>query len=90
MAPDLMSEMEHRRKFLERRAAMPAEALARHAGRWIAWSADGERIVAVAEAPEHLDDRVRAAGEDPERCVIEGIPAEDAMLGGAGLGQAAS
>jgi hypothetical protein len=54
--------------------------------RWIAWSPDGARIVADSEAPEDLDDRIRAAGEDPERCVVEGIPATDAIFGGAGLG----
>ena len=86
MAVDVMSELECRREFLERRAALPAEALACYVGRWIAWSPDGARIVAVAEAPEDLDDRILAAGEDPERCVIEGIPATDAMLGGEGLG----
>ncbi len=86
MAVDVMSELECRRKFLERRAALPAEELARHAGRWIAWSPDGSRVVAETDAPEDLDDRVRAAGEDPERCVVEGIPATDGMLGGEGLG----
>jgi hypothetical protein len=83
---DVMSEPECRRRFLERRAAIPAEALARHAGRWIAWSPDGSRLVAEADAPEDLDDRIRAAGEDPERCVVEGIPEADALLGGEGLG----
>jgi hypothetical protein len=86
IAVDVISELECRRKFLERRAALPAEALARFAGRWIAWSPDGARIVADSAAPEDLDDRVRAAGEDPERCVVEGISATDAMLGGEGLG----
>lgn len=38
--------------------------------------------------PEDLDDRIRAAGEDPERCVVEGIPATDAMVGGEGFGPA--
>jgi hypothetical protein len=42
--------------------------------------------VADSEAPEDLDDRIRAAGEDPERRAVEGIPATDAILGGAGLG----
>ena len=82
-----MSELECCRKFLERRAALPAEAPAVYAGRWIAWSPDGARIVADSEAPEDLDDRILAAGEDPERCVVEGIPATDAILGGAGSGQ---
>jgi hypothetical protein len=86
MAVDLMSELECRRKFLERRVALPAEALACYAGRWIVWSPDGTRIVADSEASEDLDDRIRDPGEDPERCVVEGIPATDAMLGGAGLG----
>lgn len=90
MAVDVTSELECRREFLERRAAVPAKALARHAGRWIAWSPDGARIVADSEAPEDLDDRIRAAGEDPEWCVVEGIPATDAMLGGAGLGPTGS
>jgi hypothetical protein len=83
---DVMSELECRRKFLERRAALPAETLARYAGRWIAWSPDGARIVADSEAPEDLDDRIRAVGEDPERWVVEGLPATDATLDGAGLG----
>ena len=58
-------ELECRRRFLERRASFPAETLARYAGRWIAWSPDGARIVADSEAPEDLDDRLRAVGEDP-------------------------
>jgi hypothetical protein len=86
MAVDLMSELECRRKFLERRAAFPPEALARYAGRWVAWSPDGARVVADSEAPEDLDDLIRSAGEDPERCVVEGIPATDAVLGGEGIG----
>jgi hypothetical protein len=87
---DVTSELECRREFLERRAALPAEALARHAGRWIAWSPDGARIVAEADAAEDLEDRVRAAGEDPQRCVVEWIPAAAAMLGGEGLGPTGS
>jgi hypothetical protein len=90
MAVDVLSELECRRRFLERRAAVPADALAAYSGRWIAWSPDGARVVAVSDCPEGLDDRIRAAGEDPERCVVEGIPATDAMLGGAGLGPAGS
>jgi hypothetical protein len=90
MAVHVKTEFESRREFLEHRAALPAEALVPFAGRWIAWSPDGARIVADSDVPEDLDDRIRAAGEDPERCVIEGIPAADAMLGGGGLGAAGS
>ncbi len=42
----------------------------------------GRRIVAEADDPEALDRLVIDAGEDPERCIIEGIPAEDAVIGG--------
>jgi hypothetical protein len=90
MPTDQKSELEDRRKFLKSRAALPAEALAPYAGHWIAWSPDGAQIVAHSEIPEDLDDRIRAAGEDPERCVVEGIPATEAMLGGEGLGPMAS
>lgn len=69
---------------------MPAKDLAPYAGRWIAWSPDGARSVAEVEAPEDLDDRIRTAGEDPERCVIEGIPTTDALLGGEGFGPTGS
>jgi len=90
MSADVTNEMECCRKFLEHRAALPAGALTPYAGRWIAWGPDGARIVAVSQAPEDLDDRIRAAGEDPERCVVEGVPTTDAMLGGEGLGAAGS
>lgn len=90
MAVDVASELESRRRFLEHRAAFPPEALAAYAGRWIAWSPDGSRILADSETPEALDNRILAAGEKPERCVIEGIPDTDAMLGGEGLGSSGS
>src|SRR5271157_2718358 len=85
MSADVTNEMECCRKFLEHRAALPAGALTPYAGRWIAWGPDGARIVAVSQAPEDLDDRIPAAGEDPERCVVEGVPTTDPMLGGSGL-----
>jgi hypothetical protein len=90
MPADVINELECRRKFLEHRAELPAESLALYEGRWIAWSPDGARIVADADTPEDLDDRIRAAGEDPEQCVVEGVPATEAMLGGESLGPAGS
>jgi hypothetical protein len=75
------SDLEDRRNFLLNGAEFPVSELAAHAGKWIAWSPDGSRIVAHADDPEVLDDLVRQAGEDPQRCIIEGIPEEDAVLG---------
>ena len=80
-----------RRKYIENRSRVSPDHLVEFSGRWIAWSPDGARIVAQAECSEELDALIAQAGEDPERCVIEGIPEHDALLGGGalalGLGQ---
>jgi len=83
----LHSDLEDRRKFLANRAQLSPADLEEHAGQWIAWSPDGSRIVAHAHDPEVLDELVLQAGEDPERCVIEGIPEADALLGDESLGR---
>ncbi len=69
-------------QYLKNRRAFPLEELAKHRGEWVAWSPDGTRLVATARNPEALDALVRAAGEDPENCPIEGIPDTDCVLGG--------
>ncbi len=68
--------------YLKNRAAFPLEELAKHRGEWVAWSPDGTRLIAVSRKPDALDGLVRAAGEDPENCPIEGIPDTDCILGG--------
>jgi hypothetical protein len=68
--------------FLKNRAAFPLEELAKHRGEWIAWSPDGTRLVATSRNPDALDDLVRAAGENPEDCCIQGIPDSDSVFGG--------
>src|SRR5439155_11373957 len=57
-------------------------SLAKHLGCWIAWSPDGTRILASAANPEDLEERVRAAGENFNQCVLEGIPDNDSLIGG--------
>src|SRR3954453_18317137 len=84
--PDLISYLEDRQRYLENRARFPLEELGRYAGRWVAWSPDGARVGAPAANPQLLDALTRDAGEDPEHCLVEGIPAEDAVIGGAGFG----
>ena len=86
MPSSLSSNLEDLRKFLDNRARLAPGALERYAGQWIAWSPDGTRIVAHAEDPEVLDDLILQADQDPARCIVEGIPKEDALLGGQSLG----
>lgn len=69
-------------EYLKNRLQFPLDELAKHAGEWVAWSSDGRRIVASSLDPAALDDLVRVAGEDPERCPVEGIPDTDAVIGG--------
>jgi hypothetical protein len=85
---DMQLYLENRRRFLENRAKFPLDELARHAGGWVAWKPDGTRIIASARNPEDLVDLVRAGGEDPTQCILEGIPEHDAMIGGDLLSEA--
>jgi hypothetical protein len=68
--------------YLKNRVAFSLEELAKHRGEWVAWSPDGTRLVATSRNPDDLDDLVRAAGENPEDCPVEGIPDADCVLGG--------
>jgi len=81
MALDLPSYLDTRRRFLANRAAFPVQELQKYAGQWVAWSPDGSRVAASAAQPELLDEVLRAAGEDPATCVIEGIPGDDGLFG---------
>lgn len=69
-------------KYLKNRVRFPLEELAKHRGEWIAWNRDGSRIIANSSDPEALDDLIRAAGEDPQECLVEGIPDADSIIGG--------
>ena len=68
--------------YLKNRVAFPLAELAKHRGEWVAWSPDGTRLVATSRTPDALDDLVRAAGENPEDCAVEGIPETDCVVGG--------
>ena len=69
-------------EYLKNRIKFPLDELAKHRGEWVAWSPDGTRLVANSRDPNALDDLIRAAGENPEECPIEGIPDSDFVLGG--------
>ena len=69
--------------FQANRSRFPLEVLEKYQGQWVAFSAEGDRIVASAEDLAGLDQRVIAAGENPEEVGIERIEFEDTTLGGA-------
>ena len=59
--------------------------LEQYRGNWIAFSADGSRIIASSPTLAGLDARVRAAGEDPEQVLLERIPGSDSIGSGSEL-----
>ncbi len=69
--------------YRENRKAISPKELAKHQGKWVAFSRDGSRIIASAKKLETLDRRVVAAGGDPQAVVLEYVGAEEIALGGA-------
>jgi hypothetical protein len=73
------------KEYRENRSRFPVTELVRYQGQWVAFSADGCRIVASSEDLETLDKQIVAAGEDPENVGLERIEFDDIFLGGAEL-----
>jgi hypothetical protein len=67
--------------FIESCNRFPPEELEKYRGQWVAWSLDGTRIIAHAHDLDTLYERVLQAGEPVNRCVAEGIPAADTIIG---------
>ena len=44
------------------------------AGKWIAWSEDGLKIVAVGDSFDDCERKAVEAGHSPNRVAIEGVP----------------
>lgn len=78
-------------QFILNRNAFPHAELARMAGKHIAWSPDGLRILACDEDPLNVIAAVKAAGYDPGETMIESITSPDEISwGGASLVHAAT
>jgi hypothetical protein len=65
------------------RAKIPLEEFKKYEGQWVAITMDGSRILAGAPDLLELDERLIAAGVDPEQVGYERIEWEDSYLGGA-------
>ncbi len=73
--------------YRQNRARFPVNDLKPHDGQWVAFSADGRRIVANGDSIGQLSERVGTACEDLQEVVLERIEIEtgDIQLGGAEL-----
>jgi hypothetical protein len=73
--------------YRENRARFSLEELRKYDGHWVAFSADGSRILASGPNLAALALQVRTAGNDMQDVVVERIETEDReiLLGGAGL-----
>ena len=65
------------RSYSENRATFPVDELAKYGGQWVAWSADGSRIVAHHEQFLTVLDMVKETGIDPADVVFSSIPPAD-------------
>jgi hypothetical protein len=72
-------------EFVVNRARFPCSELAKYCGAWVAFSDDGQRIVASQESLEQLEDQLASKGIDAQQLVFEFVPgADDDIQLGAG------
>jgi len=70
---DELDEFDMMRTFLQNRSQMDPALLIPYVGDFVAWSADGKRIVAQAKDHATLRKLIREAGENPRHCVVGGF-----------------
>jgi hypothetical protein len=63
--------------YARNRRTIPLDTLACYAGQWVAFSADGTRVVASGNTIDELDANLQAAGIDAGEVGWERIPALD-------------
>ena len=70
------------RSYAENRSQVPAEVLARYAGKYVAWSPDGKQILADGVDPDLVEKQLVAAGLDPAAVVLGYVdPPDEVFLG---------
>ena len=72
-------------QLIRNRNEFPHDELDQYAGRYVAWSPDGTRILASDDDPLRLIATVKAAGHDIEETLIESVPFPDEVILGGGL-----
>lgn len=70
------------KRYLENRAGRPLDGLEQYAGKYVAWSPDGTRIIAWADSLRELAAAVKATAYDPRDCALSSVPSGDEVLFG--------
>jgi hypothetical protein len=73
-------------QFLKNRYAFPPDELMQYAGKYVAWSPDGTRILASDEDERRLDVTLKGAGHDMAEVLVSYVPFPDEVILGGGLG----
>ncbi len=60
-------------QFNKNRSQFPVEELEKYAGKYVAWSPDGTRIIASADSLSDLAAVVQASPFDPKECVLSSV-----------------
>jgi hypothetical protein len=72
-------------EFLKNRQQFSPDELAKYAGKFVAWSPDGSRILASDDDEFRLDTTIKASGHDPADVLVSFVPYPDeVILGGGG------
>jgi hypothetical protein len=70
---------------LKNRPQISASELDKHAGKYVAFSPDGKKIIASDDDPLKVVALCRSAGYDPAECVLSTVPAPEEIVLGGGL-----
>jgi hypothetical protein len=65
---------------VDARAAFPAAELEKYRGMWVAFAADGSKVVASGRTEIEAAANAEATGLGPAEYVLEPIPQEDTLL----------
>jgi hypothetical protein len=70
-------------EYRKNRASFSHAELAKYHGAWVAFSADGCRVVASAETVAQLEEQLATGHGNPPQVVLEWVPGpeEDSLLG---------
>ena len=71
-------------RYLKNRQQFPVEELEKYAGKYVAWSPEGDRIIASDGDPLSLEKSLRELGFDPAEINVSSVPYPDEVILGGG------